>query len=405
MAAAVVLRALWVAYVNVDPTDGRFDDSVFYHRVATYLADGMGYVDPYGRGATAQWPPGYPVALAALYKAFGVQLWLAKALNIAAAAVTIAATYLLARQIFDRRVASLAALLLAFFPGLIFFSTLVYAETLFGMLFMLVLLLEFIWTLRGDQARWWQMLAIGVLIGWATLVRVEGLALALILMPMWVLSIRPWRTAARYSAFVALGVILALTPWTVRNAVEFHELIPLRTNAGNALANAANPDVKGIRVGSDEDSSVSKGLREQVTQPWRIFTLAGRKIGDLYENDSDGIRLIQAGPPVDSSLWETFERPLTDDQANFWRKLADRYFFAAGAAALAGVAVCLLRRNRAALLLIVTGLGWTLFFAFFNPVSRYHFPLAPVISILAAAFAIFVLDTMSARFRRRRQPG
>ena len=102
---AVGLRVLWVLYVNVDPNDGRFDDSVFYHNVARLLAQGAGYADPFGRGPTAAWPPAYPAALAVLYKLFGVHLLLAKGLNIALAAATVALTYVIARQIFDRRVA------------------------------------------------------------------------------------------------------------------------------------------------------------------------------------------------------------------------------------------------------------------------------------------------------------
>ncbi len=50
MLGAVGLRILWVAYVNVDPNDGRFDDSIFYHNVARGLAQRWEYVDPFGRG-------------------------------------------------------------------------------------------------------------------------------------------------------------------------------------------------------------------------------------------------------------------------------------------------------------------------------------------------------------------
>ncbi|MCH8808033.1 MAG: glycosyltransferase family 39 protein [Planctomycetes bacterium] len=165
MLVTVAVRALWVAYVNVDPNDGRLNDSVFYHNAAHLLAIGEGYQDPWGRGISAQWPPAYPLALAPLYKLFGWHMVLAKGLGIAFAAATVVVTYLLGRRIFDRRAALLGAALLAFFPGQIYFATLVYAEAMFALVFMIILLLTLEWTILRSEARWWQVLVIGVLVG------------------------------------------------------------------------------------------------------------------------------------------------------------------------------------------------------------------------------------------------
>ena len=172
--AAIGLRLLWITYVNVDPNDGRFADAVFFHNTAYLLANGFGYVEPYGRELTAQWPPGYPAVLALFYKLFGWHLALAKALNISFAAVTVVLTYLVARRIFDQRVAYLSAMALAFFPGQIYFSGLVLRANMFAMMFMLVLLAALVWTMARSEARWWQLLAIGMLIGAAGMVRTEG---------------------------------------------------------------------------------------------------------------------------------------------------------------------------------------------------------------------------------------
>jgi len=50
-------------------------------------------------------------------------------------------------------------------------------------------------------------------------------------------------------------------------------------------------------------------------------------------------------------------------------------------------------------LLIVTGVGWTLLFGFIPPSPRFHFALGPLISILAGAFIVYVWDR--ARVARR----
>ena len=394
---AVGLRIAWVAYVNIDPNDGRFDDSVFYHNVGHLLALGVGYDDPYARGPTAQWPPAYPAALAVLYKLFGWHLLLAKGLNIIFAGITVALTYIIARRIFDRRVANSGALILAFFPGQIFFSTLVYAEAMFSMVFMLVLLLALVWTVQRSEARWWQVLLIGSLIGLAGMVRVEGVLLAFVLMALWAVTVRPWRTVARYAVLVALGATLALTPWTVRNWVQLDQFIPLRANASGAITRALDPDAvaPAIRTGNSK-LSLADGLEYQITHPWEIPAIAGRKIVRFYRNDSDGVRLILNNrAPLDAD-----DQPLTPDEQRRWRGLADRYFFAAGAAAVVAMAWSLIRRQGSHLVLIFAALGWTLLFGFITPASRFHYPLGPIIAILAGAFLVLVWDGAAMGWRR-----
>jgi hypothetical protein len=59
-------------------------------------------------------------------------------------------------------------------------------------------------------------------------------------------------------------------------------------------------------------------------------------------------------------------------------------------------AVCLLRRHRLSVTLIVPAAGWTLLFGFITPEPRFHFALGPVLAILAGAFAIFAWDAVRA---------
>ena len=396
---AVGLRVLWVLYVNVDPNDGRFDDSVFYHNVARLLAQGAGYADPFGRGPTAAWPPAYPAALAVLYKLFGVHLLLAKGLNIALAAATVALTYVIARQIFDRRVAYVGGLILAFFPGQVYFSTVVFAQTAFAAVFMLVLLATLVWTVQRSEARWWQVLLLGFLVGAAAMVRTEGGFLAFVLLALWALTVRPWRRLARYGALLALGTVLALTPWTIRNAIQLQEFVVLRTNVTRIYSIALDPDAVSIRFGrTPRERTIGEGLRYQLTHPWEGLSYTGEKLHNFYGHDSDGILLVL------NNRGRADEQPLTVAERARWRGLADRYYYAVGGAALVAAALCLLRRNRPSLVLIVAVLGWTLFFAVFAGMPRHHFPLGPVLSILAGSFVVFVWEWAGGSwgsFRRR----
>ena len=393
---AVAVRVAWVAYVNVDPTDGRFDDSLFYYRVAQLVSQTGDYLDPYGRGLTAQWPPAYPVALGALYKLFGVHLLLAKALNIALAVGTVGLAYIAARRVFDRRVAFLGALLLALFPGQVYFSTLVYAETMFGLVFMLVLVLALLWTVGQPDAPWWRILLIGLVVGAAGMVRAEGVFLVFVLVAFWALTVRPWRTLGRYTVLLALGTALALTPWTVRNAVQFHQFIPLRADANTAVARTLDPEFENPQ--DSETKTVGDAIRTLAPRPWLVLESFDERVQKLYENDAGGIRLIQR--PARRGFDGEYEKPLSESDAEFWRGLADRYFFALGAAALMASAVYTLRWNRGSLLFIMAALGWTVVFGVLNPATRYHFPLGPLVAIMGAAFIVLVWDHASVAARR-----
>ncbi len=394
--ASLALRVLWVAYVNVDPNDGRGDDTVFYHNVGHVLAGGAGYVNYLTLKPTAHWPPAYPAALAALYKVFWWDLLWAKGLNVACAVATVVLVFLIGRRLFDRRAAYAGALILAFFPGQIYFSTLVLAETMFAMVFLLVLLLALVWTVEPREAIWWHVLVLGVLVGVAGMVRSEGVFLAPALIALWALTARPWGRVARYAALVSAGVALALVPWTVRNAVQLHEFVPLRANATTSLARALEPgeDRPAIRL-EQVQHSVGEGLSYQLAHPWEIPVLAVRKARNFYENDSEGIEWIRHGPRPGREAG--YRELMTDSAAGRWRLLANAYFFTTGTAALIAGAVYLLRGRRSVLVLLVPWAAWTLLFSFINPVSRFHFALGPVFAVLAGAALVLAWDEAGAR--------
>src|SRR3989304_8083355 len=120
---AVGLRIAWVLYADVGPTDGRFDDTSWYHFSGHNIALGRGYINPFFGGPTAMWPPGYPAVLAALYFFLGPNVLAAKLLNVALGAATCLAVYEIGARAFNRRTGLGAALILAVLPGRVLFTT------------------------------------------------------------------------------------------------------------------------------------------------------------------------------------------------------------------------------------------------------------------------------------------
>jgi len=374
VALAVAVRVAWIAYANVNPLDGRFDDTVFYFTSAQSLARDFTFRDNFGR-YTAHWPPGYPLALGAVFATVGTHLLAAKALNVALSAATVILTYVMGARVFGARTALLGALLLALSPGHAYFSTFVMAEVLFCFGFLAVLAMLIWWTIDAGRAGWPQLLVLGIATGCLTLVRAEGVFLPFIFALLWKVLLPGWRPVLRYSAIFGVGFVIALTPWTVRNALRFHELLPLRDGSQSGLASGLDRNYlhRGDRF-SAPGPHLSETAGYMARHPWELAPLEIDKVRYLYRNDSDGVDWLQHD-----------NRPLlTASEVRRWSRVADWYYFAVGIAALAA-APLLLRapdRRRSALAYMIV--AWTAILIIAWPESRYHLPLTPLLCLFAA---------------------
>jgi hypothetical protein len=231
-------------------------------------------------------------------------------------------------------------------------------------------------------------------VGFASLVRSEGILLVPIIAVLWLLAVRPWGRVVRYLSPLLIGLILVLTPWTVRNAVQLHQFVPLRGGAMGYIAAGLNPNVfpeayTGAAAFNPPQPPLEETLTHWLTHPWELPSFAWLKLQKLYENDEEGIFWVQVEPLY-----------LGEGEVGFWTTLANAYFFTVGTAALLGVPFFLASGGRGVLAVLVFGMGWSLLFILLVPYSRYHFPIGPLLSILAAASGIALWD-LTARLRRR----
>lgn len=185
-------------------------------------------------------PPAYPVFLVgATLGRPGERVAWAKASNGllgAAAAVLLA---MLSGKIFGRRSIALATgVAAAFHPSLVLLSTGVQSEPLF-----LVLLLSsgLLLLSAADSTSTRRAVFAGALLGLAALTRPSALALAPLLAAPLLDRRTRGRLRIRMAAGALAGLVLALAPWTIRNAVRFHELIPVSDAGGVSLYAGNSP--------------------------------------------------------------------------------------------------------------------------------------------------------------------
>ncbi len=230
-------------------------DGEYYHRLATRVAEGLGYTWLWPDGVVtyaAHYPVGYPGAVGAIYALVGPRPAAAMVLNAALGALAALAAHRLAARCGPRWAAALAGGLVALHPGLVAYTPALMTEGVTG-----ALLACAAWAaawardrlaLRPSLA---PIAVVGAIVGAATLVRPQSLLLAPAL--AWIaasgpdragsISGAPGRLAARAAAIAAatLVAVAVCAPWTARNCVRMRRCALVSVNGGWNLLIGADP--------------------------------------------------------------------------------------------------------------------------------------------------------------------
>ncbi len=213
---------LGVIYSVVHVPKITFTDENEYIALSDHIVHGPGYSMD-GVTLTACRPPGYAFFLAAV-KALGGNNIAIRVVQFALLAGTILLLAQLCPQ--PQRVFALpvALALVAIYPVYFYVCGTLYPQTLGSFLFVLFLVL-YLQTPRHPVPTF----AAGLVFGILFLV-IPGFLLTLfvVLLVGHVLKITPWRDAL---IILAAAALLA-APWTLRNAVLFHQFVPIASNSG-----------------------------------------------------------------------------------------------------------------------------------------------------------------------------
>ncbi|HWN43219.1 MAG TPA: glycosyltransferase family 39 protein, partial [Thermoanaerobaculia bacterium] len=233
------------------------DSETFYSYARALLEGGL-----YDEGVPFH-PPGFAWFLALVHTLAGAGKAGAQVPHVAVksiiallGSVAIGLLYLLVRPYLGRTIALIAALLGVYHFGLYVLSIAPITESLYLVLLLLALL---IWTRRFEHplsieekpgGPLWS-LGLGLLLGMLALTRAEAVLVAVLLIAIGLLGARkrPW-------ALVALGWVLIVTPWTIRNAIRLEAVnekyaadlptfVPLTLYGPINLALANNPMAEG----------------------------------------------------------------------------------------------------------------------------------------------------------------
>ncbi|HEX4306266.1 MAG TPA: hypothetical protein VHZ54_09535 [Solirubrobacterales bacterium] len=297
-AALVAILLLGVGLRVGEAWDGRAPvfDAAAYAAIARNLDEGNGFT--VGAAATQpsdDYSPGLPLFVTGIYKVTGgVHERLARVILALIGALAPLFAYLLARRLaaaLPRRsaqpvdlgspqgdqtqqvgvgavVAGLtAAFVVAIYPATLEYTGMLMTEPLAATL-LVGAILGLLWagdgpgpSGAGDAGAGprtvWRWLVPGLTLGALALVRPEYLAIGLllaVLVFLWQRLRMPWRQALVAGAIVALGIVIVVAPWTIRNAIALDRFVTVSTGggqvlyAGTYLPSDGNPEKVGAAV-------------------------------------------------------------------------------------------------------------------------------------------------------------
>ena len=398
LGVALCVRVAWVVLVP----NAQYSDSVWYEAAAANLAA----TNTYGPDGPSAWfPPGYPFFLAAIYKLAGHSELAGKLGNVGISVALTGFTYLLGRLVLGEAVGLVSAALVAVWPNLIFSTGILSSDLLAACGFVCVM-----WLGMRRQSKpgptWPRDIALGLLIGWMVLVRPVSLILLAALVLWWWISTRSIGRAMLQLIPAVAMVGIIISAWTIRNYIEFGEIVTIATNGGYNFWQTNQPYADGndtywpfvpmddpeyqtMRNG-DEFTKNREGYRYALAylqaHPDHLIRMLPAKLFWLYHSDTSGF--------YEGALYAPMHEPSRlaqwiADHDRLVESFTFRYYELLMVLAVVGTCFAAIKwRPTWIVPLLSLPFLLTFFHIFFHAKDRFHIPLDGIIAIMAATAVV-----------------
>lgn len=385
--AGMALRLIWALLIPVHP----ISDSAAYESFAWTLVD-HGVYGWTPDKPSAYWAVGTSAIAAATFLLLGKSYAGIVALNLLAGLGTMVMTWRLGRLYYGHSAALAALAVVAFWPNLIFFTSVLSSELYF---IALTVTGWYFWA-RPEGRPWLNLLLAALIWGLACYLRP-----VILLLPaafaIAALSRGPaaaLRTGIRTVMVIAL-IVLTVSPWTLRNDRVLGKPFLVSSNFNANLWMGNNPESRGgytplpPEIGgmteTERDAYLGAQARDYIrADPMRFAADAARRTIMLHSRETIGVAWNR----------QAIEQRLGTPAVTAAKLIATGYWYLVLAAALAGLALSVRRDGLGGLFHPVFG-GWAYFTAVHAIIvaeDRYHMPASPFMALLAGLALGWVLD-------------
>jgi len=364
--------------------------------IASALASGKGFSSPFLKetGPTAWLTPVYPLLVAGVFRLFGIftraSFFAVVLLNALFSSAVCAAIFYAGKRVANLGVASAAAWLWSIFPN----AVMVPFEWVWDTALSALLGTVILWaTLElAESSRWRDWCSYGLLWGF-TLMTNPALGSLLPFLLGWA-AYRTYRKnrapgetklRAMNLTLASAGIaVLCCVPWTARNYMVFHRLIPLRSNLPLELY-----------IGNNENYGPKAPWPARITKErelLRYFRMD--EMAFMDEEQRKALAFMRAYPAIELKLtakrFVAFWTGLPDPVQSFLStdSLLVRVLLLcnalAGLGALLGIVTLLWKRSPYAFPLAAYPLVYPWLYYLTHPNLRYRHPIDPVVLMLGA---------------------
>lgn len=376
---AFILRLAWGLVIPIIP----ISDSHAYDVFASNIVQAGDYGWEIGK-PTAYWPVGTSALYAGIYALFGSSQYTAVMLfQVVEGVAIVAVAIALGNRWFGYWIGLAVGWLLAFWPLLIQYTTILASE----LHFIFLVLMAFWFAGLEAYSKVKRAIVAGCLIAAAAYVRPLALVMTPLLfiheyLPAW--HVRKWLIS---TIVASLAMIICIAPWTVRNWIVFDRFVVISTNGGANLWMGNNPSGAtgymqlpdlGILNEADRDKELGRQAKEFIYEnPSAFIERSFVKLIRLNDRETIGVSWNETG--IEKVLGEKSLVPLKIISSVYWLGVL--------AFASIGVLVFCMKQGMVNLLIHPALLVW-FFFTLVHVITvagdRYHIPSIPFVALFAA---------------------
>lgn len=407
-----LLRLAWALYAARNVPEGwrSSGDQYGYWYYGNSIARGRGYVSYITGDATAYYPVGYPALLGALYF---VQLhtplpdnqaMITALMQVGLGTASVALLYVIGAAAFSRRVGLLAAAAYAVYPSAVVAVASFSVETTFitTALGALAIVVTHDWSSGPPSTR--RLVALGAVLAVSVIVRPFSLPILVAFAACYLVARLGWRPLLRGVAVVMAIVVVAIAPWTVRNAAQLDAFVPLSTNLGDTMCMSrfpgsdggfawaaheycAPPDTPEAERNPANVRGALRFIRDHPTDEVKQWFL---RLRGMMSTDQEALNEIESLHP---------EGLLGDSPRRLLVVVTEGWFALTLVASVAGIVIAINRhRRRPEVVAVLVTAGFLLAI----PIGlwgapRFHAPLIPFICLFAALAVMTGLGARAAQ--------